>query len=62
MSASMIHGDMYKVLIDVRNVPIIWANISSSVVNAGSRPATGAEGIDSNGISPSELKKKKKKS
>jgi hypothetical protein len=45
MSACMIDGSIFLGPIDARSVPIFCGNIYLSVVNAGFRPATVAEGI-----------------
>ena len=54
MNVVIIDGNTYTVLMYVKNAYIIWANISSNVVDAGSRLATGAGGIGSDSINHSK--------
>lgn len=48
----MVDGNMYGDPIDVKNALIICVNIYLNVVNAGSKLATAAEGIDSDTAIP----------
>lgn len=47
MTAGIANGNTYVGLIDVNGAFIICGSIYSSVVNAGFKRATGAEGTDS---------------